>query len=146
MHEKDCRHLLVTLLEDSGVPWEQYGEWTRFRFREDGMVWELACRCRENEVLIYNRYPMTAVNRAAAQEACGRANSVLTRGAMFLSGDTPVFRLRVGLYDPYDARERLAETLEYSAAAVVHYWRNLQSVCQTARKEGQLEPFRMEQV
>ena len=91
MQEDECRRLLEALLRDSGVPWEQSGVWTRFRFREGVMVWELACRCRRSEVLIYSRYPMAAREWAAALEACGEANGALTRGAMFLQGETPGF-------------------------------------------------------
>ena len=124
-----CRRLLEALLRDSGVPWEQSGAWTRFRFREGAMVWELACRCRQGEVLIYSRYPMTARERAAALEACGEANGALTRGAMFLQGETPAFRIRADLGDPYGARERLAEALEYSAAVMARYWGAFQNAC-----------------
>ena len=93
------------------------------------MVWELACRCRQGEVLIYSRYPMTARERAAALEACGEANGALTRGAMFLQGETPAFRIRADLGDPYGARERLAEALEYSAAVMARYWGAFQNAC-----------------
>ena len=113
MQEDECRRLLEALLRDSGVQWEQSGEWTRFRFREGAMVWELACRCRQGEVLVYSRYPMAAYDRAAALSMCSEANGALTRGAMFLQG----------------ARERLAETLEYSAAAMARYWGGFQKAC-----------------
>lgn len=129
MQEDECRRLLEALLRDSGVPWEQSGVWTRFRFREGVMVWELACRCRRDEVLIYSRYPMAAREWAAALEACGEANGALTRGAMFLQGETPVFRIRADLGDPYSARERLAEALEYSAAVMARYWGAFQNAC-----------------
>lgn len=129
MQEDECRRLLEALLRDSGVQWEQSGEWTRFRFREGAMVWELACRCRRGEVLAYSRYPMTAFDRAAALSMCSEANGALTRGAMFLQGETPAFRIRADLGEPYGARERLAETLEYSAAAMARYWGGFQKAC-----------------
>ena len=129
MQEDECRSLLDALLDDSGVQWERCGEWTRLRFREGGMVWELACRCRQGEVLVYSRYPMTVHDRVAALETCSEANGALARGAMFLSGETPTCRDCADLRDPYGARERLAETLEHSAAVVVRYWGGLQAAC-----------------
>lgn len=131
MQAAECHRLLLALLEDSGVQWESSGEWVRFRFCEDSMVWELACRCARDEALVYSRYPMRAGDRAAALAACDEANSALTRGAMFLSGDVPTFRIRADLQDAYGARERLAQALEYSAAAIVRYWGKMQSACRT---------------
>lgn len=125
----ECRRLLLALLEDSGVQWESSGEWVRFRFCEGSMVWELACRCVQDEALVYSRYPMRATDRAAALAACDAANSTLTRGAMFLSGDVPTFRIRADLQDAYGARERLAQALEYSAAAMARYWGKMQAAC-----------------
>ena len=127
MQEDECRRLLEALLRDSGVQWEQSSVWTRFRFREGAMVWELACRCRQGEALVYSRYPMTARDRTAALGVCSEANGALTRGAMFLQGDVPAFRIRADLGDPYGARERLAETLEYSAAVMARYWGGFQT-------------------
>lgn len=131
MQEDECRRLLEALLDDSGVQWERCGEWTRFRFQEGAMVWELACRCRPGEVLAYSRYPLSVCDRTAALDVCGSANGALTRGAMFLDGDAPTFRIRADLRDPYGARERLAETLEYSAAVMARYWGGIQATCRT---------------
>ncbi len=129
MREDECRCLLTGLLNESGVEWEQYIEWTRFRFREGGMTWELACRCGPGEVLIYSRYPMRTWDPNAVLAVCGRANGKLKQGAMFLQEGIPLFRIRADLGDPYGARERLMEALEYSAAAVIRYWGEMQAVC-----------------
>lgn len=126
MREEECRALLTRLLDDSRVQWEQYGVWTRFRFREGSMVWELSCRCMTGEILIYSRYPFNTLNRSAALEACNKANRRLMRGALFLQQNTPAFRITADLHDPYNARERLAEALEYSTAAVIKFWTDLQ--------------------
>ncbi len=129
MKEAECRELLCALLNDSGVQWELYQGWVRLRFREGAMVWELACLCRQNAVLIYSRYPMTVQDRPAALEACSKANGQLTRGAMLLSGEVPTYRIRVDLRDPYGARDRLAEALECSASAMVRFWGAIQAAC-----------------
>lgn len=129
MQEDECRRLLTALLDDSGVPWERQNQWTRLRFCQGAMIWELACRCRQGEVLVYSRYPLLVRDRMAALEACSRANGALARGAMFLSGDTPTLRIRADLRDPYGARERLAETLEYSANVMVRFWGEMQAAC-----------------
>ena len=92
---------------------------------------ELACRCRRGEVLIYSQYPMAARGEwAAALEACGEANSALTRGAMFL-------RVKHRLPHPArlgrpltGARERLAEALEYKRGGDgASYWGAFQNAC-----------------
>lgn len=129
MQEDECRSLLDALLDDSGVPHERCGPWTRFRFRQGNMVWETACRCRQGEILIYSRYPLRTADQTAALAACCRANGALTRGAMFLAGGVPTYRIRADLQDPYGARERLAQALEYSAAAITRYWGGMQAAC-----------------
>ena len=129
MREDECRALLDDLLDSSGVPHERYGPWTRFRLCEGRMVWETACRCRQDEILIYSRYPLRAADTAAALAACDRANGALIRGAMFLADGVPTYRIRADLRDPYGARGRLAQAIEYSAAAVTHFWGGMQAAC-----------------
>lgn len=125
----ECQQLLTALLDESAIAWERSGVWTRFRLREDGMVWECACRCINGSALLYSRYPMTIEQRVPFMEACETINVELPRGAMLVADGIPTFRLCADLEDAYGARERLAQTIEYSAAVIVRYWGRMQAVC-----------------
>ena len=57
MEQRETQGLLLSLLEDSGVPFQNEQGLVRFRFRQQGMVWETACRCQKDQVVAYGRYP-----------------------------------------------------------------------------------------
>ncbi len=93
------------------------------------MIWELACCCEQGQAFVYSRYPMVVDDDVQALKLCSKINGMLQRGALFLSGNSPVFRIRVDLTDAYGAYERLMEALEYSASVITHYWSVIQAVC-----------------
>ncbi len=136
MNESGCSATLTALLEGSGVRWERCGGWTRFRFRNGQMTWELACRCDKDIVLVYSRWPMRVKDENAALELCSTANSRLLHGAMYIAGGIPSFRICVDMSDPYGSEERMARGLEYSAEVIVRYWGGLQAVCDIPENTG----------
>jgi len=121
----NTEQLLTALLEYSGVVWQRDMGEIRFRFTSGWMTWETACRCTEERVLIYGRYPfqIPADRRTEALEACSEINSRVIRGGMFLTREgRAVFRTWADLRDIYTARDTLARALEYNIAAVTRFW------------------------
>jgi len=119
---------LTALLEDSGVVWRRDLGEIRFRLQSGGMIWETACRCLEDQVLLYGRYPFRIPpdRRTRALEACAGINSQLTRGGMYLTGEgRAVFRTRAGMEDAYTARENLDRALAYNIAVMTRFWGRL---------------------
>ncbi len=115
--------LLRSLLDGKGAEWVEEGGFLRFRARHGGMLWEIACRAREGELLIYGRFPFSCREPEKARRLCERANRVLTRGALFLGeDDAPVYRCRAELDDVYGAEDRIEKALEYSAQVMARYW------------------------
>lgn len=126
MDARQTRSLLLTLLEDSAVAWQEDAGLVRFRIAREGMVWEMACRCEAGQILCCGRYPFAVPDRTAGLERCSRINSRAEAGAMFLPRDGhPVFRTTARLDDPYDARRRLIRALEYNAAVIARFWGQL---------------------
>jgi hypothetical protein len=123
MDEKQALKLLKSLLERKGAGWTEEAGFLRFRARRDGMLWELACRAREGELLIYARFPFSCRKPEEARSLCERANRTLTRGALFLGEDgAPVYRIRAELDDVYGAEERVEKALAFSAQVTARYW------------------------
>ena len=123
MDEKQALKLLKSLLERKGAAWIEEGGFLRFRARKGAMLWELACRAREGELLVYARFPFSCRRPAEARSLCERINRVLTRGALFLGEDAaPVYRCRAELDDVYGAEERVEKALAYSAQVMARYW------------------------
>ena len=121
----NAEQLLTALLNDSGVVWERRTGEIRFRFTSGAMTWETACRCLEDQVLVYGRYPFAvpADRRVQALETCGGINSRIVRGGMYLTPEgRVVFRTWADLRDAYTAREALARALEYNAAVMARFW------------------------
>ena len=126
MDAKQTRSLLLTVLEDSGVVWQEDAGLVRFRIAREGMSWEMACRCEAGQILCYGRYPFAVPDRGVCLERCSRINSRAESGAMFLPRDgCPVFRTTARLDDPYGARHRLIRALEYNAAVIARFWGQL---------------------
>ncbi|MDE7243024.1 MAG: YbjN domain-containing protein [Oscillospiraceae bacterium] len=116
---------LTALLDDSGVVWRREMGEIRFRFTSGAMTWETACRCLDNQVLVYGRYPfeIPADRRTQALEACGGINSRVVRGGIYLTPEgRVVFRTWADMGDAYTARDALARALEYNIAVVTHFW------------------------
>ncbi|HIT01566.1 MAG TPA: hypothetical protein IAC21_01895 [Candidatus Enterenecus merdae] len=129
MEARDTRRLLLALLEDSGAAWREEMGVIRFRIAREGMTWEMSCRCEQDQVLCYGRFPFAAADRARCLERCNEINDQAVGGAMFVAGDgRPVFRTRAELEDPYEARQRLIRALEYNAAVVTRFWGRLSGV------------------
>ncbi len=126
MEARDTRGLLIALLEDSGAAWREEMGLIRFRVAREGMVWEMSCRCEQDQILCYGRFPFAAVDRAQCLGRCNEINGRAVGGALFLDGEgRPVFRTRAELDDPYEARRRLIRALEYNAAVVTRFWGRL---------------------
>ena len=121
---------LTALLEDSGVAWQRKMGEIRFRLTSGGMIWEMACRCLDSQVLLYGRYPFRIPpdRRAQALEACCGVNRQVIRGGMYLTEEgRAVFRTWAGMSDGYTARENLAQALEYNIAVVTRFWGRMAS-------------------
>ena len=116
---------LTALLADSGVVWQRKMGEIRFRLTSGAMTWEMACRCLDDQVLLYGRYPfrIPADRRGRALEACCEINGQVIRGGMYLTReDRAVFRTWAGMGDGYMARENLAQALEYNMAVIIRFW------------------------
>lgn len=121
----NTEQLLIALLEDSGVAWRRDMGDVRFRFTSGGMAWEASCRCLEDQVLIYSRYPFSvpADRRVRVLEACNRINSRVALGGMYLTqAGRVVFRTGADMRDAYTARDNLTRALEYNIASVTYFW------------------------
>ena len=126
MNAQQTRSLLLSLLEESGIAWREDAGLVRFLVTREGMTWETACRCERDRVLCYGRYPFAAGDRARCLERCSQINSRAVSGAMYLPRDgRPVFRPAARLDDPYDARRRLIQALEYNGAVMARFWGQL---------------------
>ena len=121
MEQRETQGLLLSLLEDSGVPFQNEQGLVRFRFRQQGMVWETACRCQKDQVVAYGSYPFP-VEKGKALGLCNQFNQQLAQGSFFEQQGQVVYRNRADLQDPYDARQRLAGCLEQNAGVIVRYW------------------------
>lgn len=125
MSEEQVYELLKHFLARSGIEWERRQGLVRFRLRQEGMDWETECRCMAGGLLIYGRYPFEG-EREKRERVCSRINSRLIHGALFLSEKgRVVYRNRASLEDPFGARERLKEALEYNAAVITRFWGEL---------------------
>ncbi len=123
MEQEDVRRMLLRMLEEAGVPWAEQAGLIRFRAEKGGMRWEMNCRCRRGEAIVYSRYPFSVPMETKAWVLCNRVNVQAPRGAMLLPGDgRPVFRTWAGLRDPYDAEERLRDALTFAARLTARFW------------------------
>lgn len=121
---------LTALLDGSGVAWQRKMGEIRFRLTSGGMAWEMACRCLDDQALLYGRYPFRVPpdRREQALEACCEVNRQVIRGGMYLTGaGHVVFRTWAGMGDAYTARENLAQALEYNIAVVTRFWGRMAS-------------------
>ena len=123
MNQEEVRRLLTGMLENAGVPWIEEADLIRFRVRKDGARWEMNCRCRRGELIVYSRYPFSVPEGLDAWILCSRINARAVRGAMFLPEDgRPVFRVLADLEDVYGAETRLRQALTYAARITVRFW------------------------
>lgn len=122
MKENEIHKLLIGYLTGSGLQWQSDAGLIRFRLQRDGLIWEIACRCLENSLLVYARYPFSA-ERSWLLEQCSRVNSQLIRGAFFVPEDgQAVYRIRVEMDDIFGARARLKTALDYQTAVITRFW------------------------
>lgn len=123
MDRASVERLLSRMLEEAGVPWVSQGELIRFWAEQGGMRWEMNCRCRRGELVVYSRYPFSVPVGAEGWRLCNRINARTARGAMLLPEDgRPVFRAQADLRDIFGGEERLRETLTYAARIIVRFW------------------------
>ncbi len=123
MNQEEVRRLLTGMLEDAGVQWTEEADMIRFWARKDGAHWEMNCRCRRGELIVYCRYPFSVPEGPKAWTLCNRINSRTARGAMLLPEDgRPVFRAWADLEDVFRADIRLRQTLTYAARIIVRFW------------------------
>ena len=116
---------LAELLERSGVDFVRRDGVFQFRFSSGGCVWQTACRCQGPLVLIYGIHPAPAENTARCLDLCSRLNGRLIRGSFFLHENRFVFRTSAVLTERFEARRRIADALEYNAAAVSRWWEQM---------------------
>lgn len=116
---------LAALLERSGVDFHREGDRFRFLFTSGGCKWQLICCGQSGRVLVYNIHPakVTAPERAAV--CCSELNRRLVQGSFFIQEEKIVLRLGCELIEAMDAQERIARTLEYSAAVMSSFWERL---------------------
>lgn len=126
MKEDEANRLLQSLLGRKNAEWIQEGGFIRFRAKHDGMLWETACRARENAMVFYARFPFRCREPEKARRVCEEMNRKLIRGALFLGEDSsPVYRCTAELDDVFGAEERIDEALRYSARVMAHVWGRL---------------------
>ena len=116
---------LAALLERSGVDFQRDGERFSFLFASGGCRWQTVCDCRGDLVLVYGVHPVPASDVRRALELCSELNARVIRGAFFLREGHIVFRTSVRLVEHIDAQERVAQALEYNAAAMTRFWERL---------------------
>ena len=123
MEQENVRSLLIRLLDEDGVPWVSQAGLIRFRVRQGGMRWEMNCRCRSGEIVLYSRYPFSVPEGAKAWKLCNSINARTARGAMLLPEDgRPVFRACADLGDVYGGETRLREALTFAARITARFW------------------------
>ena len=136
MKQEDVRNLLIRLLDEDAVPWVAQAGLIRFRIRQGGMQWELNCRCRTGETVVYSRYPFSVPEGTEAWKLCNQINARIARGAMLLPEDgRPVFRDCADLRDIYEAETRLREALTFAARITTRFWGDWETLsCCSNRK------------
>ena len=123
MNQEEVCRLLTGMLEDAGVPWIEEADLIRFRVRKDGARWEMNCRCRRGELIVYSRYPFSVPEAPDAWILCSRINARTVRGALFLPEDgRPVFRVWADMGDIFGAETRLRQALTYAARITARFW------------------------
>ena len=123
MDGTSVRNLLTSLLDRDGVPWKEEAGLIRFLVRQGGMRWELNCRCRRDELIVYSRYPFSVPIEAAAWKLCCTINACLPRGAMLLPEDgRPVFRVWADMKDIYNGEAFVREALSFAARITARFW------------------------
>lgn len=116
---------LAALLERSGVDFQRDGERFSFLFASGGCRWQTVCDCRKALVLVYGIHPSAAADTRRALELCSELNARVVRGSFFLREGHIVFRTSARLVEHIDAQERVAQALEYNAAAMTRFWERL---------------------
>lgn len=136
MNREEVCSLLTRLMDAGGVPWIRQGELIRFRIRQGGMHWEMNCRCRRDEIVLYSRYPFSVRKEEKAWKLCNGINARTARGAMLLPEDCrPVFRTWVDLRDIYGGEERLREALTFAARITARFWGDWETLSLTEPSE-----------
>ena len=64
-------------------------------------------------------------NLARAQALCGRLTARVVRGSFFLQEGRFIFRTSAYLTERFEAQARIADALEYNAAALSRWWERL---------------------
>lgn len=116
---------LAALLERSGVDFRREGERFSFLFSSGGCRWQTVCDCREGLVLAYGIHPAPVRDEQNALELCSRLNARVVQGSFFLQEKHIIFRTSTRLLEHVDAQERVAQALEYNAAAMTRFWEQL---------------------
>ena len=116
---------LAALLDRSGVDFRREGERFFFLFASGGCRWQTVCDCREDLVLVYGVHPVPVTDPRRVLELCSELNGRVIRGSFFLQEERVIFRTSARLVEYIDARRRLADALEYNAAAMTRFWERL---------------------
>lgn len=116
---------LAALLERSGVEFRREGERFSVLFSSGGCRWQTVCDCREGLVLAYGIHPAPVRDGGKAVEMCSELNARVIRGSFFVQEERIIFRTSARLEEHLDAQERIAQALEYNAAAMVRFWERL---------------------
>ena len=123
VNQEEVRRLLTGMLEDAGVPWVEEAGLIRFRAQQGAMRWEMNCRCRRGELIVYSRYPFSVPEGRETWTLCNRVNVQTPRGAMLLPEDgRPVFRVRADLDAIYGGETRLRQALTHAARITARFW------------------------
>ena len=123
MEQGETQNLLTRLLDEGGVAWTTQAGLIRFRVRQGMMDWEMNCRCRAGEIVLYSRYPFSVFIEEEAWRLCCDINARTARGAMRLPEDgRPVFRAWADVRDVFGAEDRLREALTFAARITARFW------------------------
>ena len=132
MDREEVRRLLTGMLEEAGVPWIEEAGLIRFRARQGGMQWEMNCRCRGGELIVYSRYPFSVPEGRESRTLCGRINAQTPRGAMLLPEDgRPVFRVWADMGDVFGGETRLRHALTFAARITARFWGDWEAMDQS---------------
>ena len=116
---------LEALLARSGAAYLREGERFRLRFASRGCTWQTVCDCRGALVLIYGIHPARVDAPEQALAVCAQLNARVTQGSFFLQEGRIVFRTSAQLTERFEAQSRIADALEYNAAAISACWEQL---------------------
>lgn len=130
--QADAAEELESLLRYNGFDFQRQGGRFRLVFADRGCKWETVCACVGQTALFYGYYPFIITNQTRASALCEEVNRQVLFGSMLTVKNRAAFRTGADLFDAYSAYEHIGRALEYNAAVVVRFWKEL-AACAAAK-------------